>query len=100
MRRVEITPGQQFGVFTVIREASRSGEKRMVHCRCSCGNTRIVRLGSLRSGHTQSCGECGYLSYKGKKKSVSAWSKEHKINESTLRSRLKNMSLKEALEKK
>lgn len=58
--------GQIFGDLTVIerRENTKLGGTRWL-CRCSCGKERIVPSGSLRSGHTKSCGHGqgnGYIS--------------------------------------
>ena len=55
-------PGEKYGKLTIIREVERyvepSGRKyRMVLCSCDCGSEPIeVRLHSLRSGLTKSCG--------------------------------------------
>lgn len=51
--------GQQFGRLTIIRAwRIKGGPARSCiwcECRCSCGNTKEVRLQCLRSGNTQSC---------------------------------------------
>lgn len=50
--------GQKFGRLTVIEKAgaNRHG-KLMWICRCDCGNvTPPIPSGTLKSGHTQSCG--------------------------------------------
>ena len=58
--RVEVPEGIRFGKLVVIRELpvrkGSSGTKRWFLCRCDCGEEVEVRLGNLRSGHTQSCG--------------------------------------------
>jgi hypothetical protein len=54
MRRIEITPGQKFGEWTIIREVG--GYPRNFLCKCSCGLTKEVRLGQLRRGQSKSCG--------------------------------------------
>lgn len=49
--------GQRFGklmVMNCIKEHSGKNAKWL--CRCDCGNEAIVESGSLRSGHTKSCG--------------------------------------------
>lgn len=97
MRRLEIPAGEPFGDLEVIREVESSGKRRFL-CRCVCKNEVEVRLDHLRSGHTSSCGKCG-LEYRGERKSLREWARLHKINESTLRARLKVMSLAEALER-
>lgn len=48
--------GQKYGRYTVLSEAERAKRLRRVLCRCDCGTERVVLLGSLRSGHTKSCG--------------------------------------------
>jgi len=105
MQRLTITPETEFGDLLVIREVESSGtpgtpRKRCFLCRCSCGReVPAVRLDHLRSGHTESCGECG-LELDGVRKTVKAWAAEKKIKESTLRARLKVMGLREALAKR
>lgn len=49
--------GQRFGKLVVVREAGRNaGNKVMWLCQCDCGNVKAVDRGSLRSGHTRTCG--------------------------------------------
>ena len=53
--------GEKYGRLTVIEETEPhftvgGNKKRMFVCLCSCGNTTIVSLDSLRSGNTKSCG--------------------------------------------
>lgn len=53
--------GQRFGRLVVVDEAEKyvspSGQThRRWLCSCDCGNHTIARTGSLKSGHTQSCG--------------------------------------------
>jgi len=59
-KRIEVKPGDRYGRLTVIREVEpikwRKYKKRMVLCKCDCGNETTVRLEYLRSGHTKSCG--------------------------------------------
>lgn len=57
----QISPGQRFGLMTFLHEAPRhrtpgGAISRMLAVRCDCGTQRVVRLGSLVSGHTMSCG--------------------------------------------
>lgn len=50
--------GQRFGKLVVLRFAgatTKDGLPRYA-CRCDCGNTVYVRLSSLQSGNTRSCG--------------------------------------------
>jgi len=97
MRRIEVTPGDEYGDLTVIRELESSGKRRFL-CECACGQEVTVRLDHLRSGHSSSCGRCG-IEHKGKRKTLRAWAEEYGIKESTLRARLKVMELAEALER-
>lgn len=50
--------GKQFGRLTVTRlsaERTKAGQPKW-ECLCSCGATRLVIQGDLKSGHTTSCG--------------------------------------------
>ena len=56
--------GQQFGYLTVLRQAanhvSKGGNSFVAwECVCDCGNNKIVTANHLKTGHTQSCGQCG-----------------------------------------
>lgn len=53
MKRTPIRIGQQFGRWTVL---GPSGRPTHWQCRCECGTARIVFIGSLNSGISQSCG--------------------------------------------
>lgn len=54
--------GNKYGKLTVIEDLGyfiKEGTKRKEHylkCKCDCGNEKIIRAGSLSSGHTKSCG--------------------------------------------
>lgn len=49
--------GRAFGYLTVIGKPYQNEKKvRFVECRCVCGKTKPVRVSSLRSGKTKSCG--------------------------------------------
>lgn len=98
MKRIEVSPGDFYGDMEVIREIpAKAAGKRLLLCRCSCGNETEVRLAHLRSGQTGTCGHCG-MEHKGERKTVKAWAKESGIKPSTLSARLKRMGLGEALE--
>jgi hypothetical protein len=56
-------------------------------------------LDHLQSGHTSSCGNCG-VEHNGIRMLIKDWAMSNKIKESTLRARLKTMSMREALERK
>jgi len=98
MRRLNIIPGTSFGDLEVILEVESHASKRQFLCKCQCGQRVTVRLDHLRSGHTQSCGRCG-LEWKGQRRTLVAWASLYGIRESTLRARLKQMDLGEALER-
>jgi hypothetical protein len=98
VKRVPVKIGEVRGKLTVIREAY-SATKRKVLCECSCGAKRKVRLDHFLSGHTTSCGRCG-IEMGGVRKSLVDWARDYGIPESTLRYRLKTMSLREALSAK
>ena len=97
MKRIEVEAGTKFGELFVIEEVKSSGKRRFL-CSCDCGAKVEVRLDHLRSGHTSSCGSCG-ISHAGKRMTIKQWAESHGLNESTLRARLKVMSLREALER-
>lgn len=98
MRRIGVELGDDFGDLRVICEIESTGKRRFA-CRCSCGRQVTVRLDHLRSGHTSSCGQCG-LEHNGERKTLKAWAASIGIAESTLRARLKVMSIREAIARK
>lgn len=98
MKPIEVSNGKKYGSLMVIEEVKSIG-KRKFRCKCSCGREVDVRLDHLQSGHTSSCGNCG-VEHEGKRNSIKEWAKMYKINESTLRARLKTMTMREALERK
>lgn len=97
MRRIEVSPGEQYGDLTVVKEVKSTGKRKFL-CECSCGAKKEVRLGHLRSGHSTSCGQCG-IEYNGVRRTLKAWAEKYGLNESTLRFRLKTMEMREALRK-
>ena len=59
-RRINLI-GRKFGALIVVRDnglgrTPRGQVYRLWRCKCICGNVTLVRTGSLRSGHTRSCG--------------------------------------------
>jgi len=51
--------GQMFGKLTVLSQHSRNKHGHLLcWCRCECGNEKSIPRQDLRSGNTQSCGEC------------------------------------------
>lgn len=55
-KAIAIAPGTVFGRLAVIETARTPGGRRAMLCQCECGKQKIVDVGKLRSGHTQSCG--------------------------------------------
>lgn len=64
--------GEKYGRLAVLEFAgvyqSPSRPHRLYKCKCECGNVTIVRLNTLRSGNTRSCG-C-LLSEKSRERSI------------------------------
>ena len=54
--------GKRFGILTALHPTSsrNSAEQIMWRCKCDCGRELDVSGSSLRTGHTKSCGKCGY----------------------------------------
>lgn len=48
--------GQVFGRFTVAGEVVSSNGLKFWRCQCACGEVRLVRADSLKSGRSKSCG--------------------------------------------
>lgn len=56
MKRIDET-GKRYGRLIVLHKASDNGRKKTRWvCRCDCGKQTVVNTGTLRSGHTRSCG--------------------------------------------
>jgi hypothetical protein len=57
-KRSPVFAGAVFNQWTAIRFVSSQANKcnRRWLCRCSCGNERIIMIGSIVSGHSKSCG--------------------------------------------
>lgn len=70
----KVLPNMKFGILTTIRLANYEERPQNVSvkmlkrnywlCKCECGRECFVQSSSLKSGHSKSCGHCGY--YKGK----------------------------------
>lgn len=56
--REPVTPGEAFGMLTVLDEGERLGGHRSWVCRCSCGTVATIRESDLRR-RTRSCGCTG-----------------------------------------
>lgn len=54
--RVMDLTGQRFGRLTVIGLHPTETRKTFWYCQCDCGNYKVVRADSLRSGAVKSCG--------------------------------------------
>lgn len=48
--------GDRFGSLTVVAEHAKVNNRAAYLCLCDCGNERVVRQKSLRSGEVSSCG--------------------------------------------
>jgi hypothetical protein len=56
MKKIDLT-NQKFNRLTVIKLAGKNNfGKTILLCMCDCGNKSFVTTGSLRGGHTKSCG--------------------------------------------
>lgn len=95
MKRTEVKIGAKYGKLTVVSEVESSG-KRKFRCKCECGAEVDVRLDHMQSGHTSSCGKCG-VEHAGERMTLKQWASSYGIKESTLRARLKTMTMKDAL---
>lgn len=57
MGKIKDLTGQKFGSLTVLEITDERRNRQVVwKCQCDCGNITYVVGGSLRNGHTQSCG--------------------------------------------
>ena len=74
MRKIEVNPGDKYGMLTIVKfhhekvsyyerkdasyRKSRLSKRvyRYYECKCECGNTCVVEITHLRTGHTVSCG--------------------------------------------
>ena len=54
-KRIDLA-GHVFGYLTAVSIAERGAGGATWLCRCKCGNEKIIRLSSLKSGTTKSCG--------------------------------------------
>lgn len=55
-RRIEVNPGDRYGMLTIIKETTPDKYFRKFICKCDCGKETNVYIQNLRSGLTQSCG--------------------------------------------
>lgn len=53
---IYVKPGTRYGHLKVSHELTRDHGFRIFSCICVCGNEKIVRLNSLRTGNTDNCG--------------------------------------------
>jgi hypothetical protein len=56
MGRIADMVGKKFGKLTVVEMSDKQGIYYRYLCKCECGNTKVLRGASLRSGLTKSCG--------------------------------------------
>lgn len=55
--RIKDLTGERYGKLIVLRRVENTSDgKAKWMCKCDCGNTKIARAASLRSGDTRSCG--------------------------------------------
>ncbi len=54
--KLNIKNGARFARLVVLKEVKTNSKERFVECLCDCGETKIIRYGYLKSGHTKSCG--------------------------------------------
>ncbi len=57
--RSAIQPGTRYGRLTVLQTGSLSARTAAL-CKCDCGAEKAIRLDSLKSGMTTSCG-CAFI---------------------------------------
>ena len=48
--------GEKINRLTIISEPFRRKNRPHVKCRCECGTVKVIRVDSVKSGHTKSCG--------------------------------------------
>jgi hypothetical protein len=56
MGRIADMAGKKFGKLTVVEMSDKQGIYYRYLCKCDCGNAKVLRGASLRSGLTKSCG--------------------------------------------
>jgi|688.fasta_scaffold139905_3 hypothetical protein len=61
MKSIKVKSGEKFNKLTVVKEVARiirsdGGTRRIMQCKCDCGNIVNVRLYRLRHNKTKSCG--------------------------------------------
>ncbi len=54
-RRADIA-GQRFGRLVALERVGSRANQALWRCRCDCGNTVVVGMSNLKTGHTTSCG--------------------------------------------
>lgn len=55
-RKLTYVPGDRHGMLTVVEEVGGSSNKRLVRCKCDCGNEVVIRGAGLWNGNNKSCG--------------------------------------------
>lgn len=48
--------GDKYGMLTVLSLHSNINYRKKYNCLCDCGNTKVVTMSHLRTGHTKTCG--------------------------------------------
>lgn len=57
-KRIELNPGDRFGLWAVIRRTSNINDGAAFLCQCKCGVQKAVRSVQLRSGRSNGCQSC------------------------------------------
>ena len=56
MRKIVLEEGKKYGRLTFIKEVSPIGKRRMILCKCDCGNIKEYSMDRVLHGRTRSCG--------------------------------------------
>lgn len=56
MRKIVLEEGKKYGRLTFIKEVSSIGKRRMILCKCECGNIKEYSMDRVLHGRTRSCG--------------------------------------------
>ena len=75
--------GKRFGRLIVLGINGKEGRAVTWKVKCDCGNIKVVRGGSLRSGKTRSCG-CLLREVAGERAKLGNWSRKHGLSDHPL----------------
>lgn len=77
-KKTIIEPGAKFGKWTVLGEAPKRGDKRMVQCVCDCGRSADVYLTHVKRGVSAGCAPCAKITHgMSKQPTWDSWSAMH-----------------------